>query len=68
MPETLKLTPNASLEIRESSPELLEVEASYGPGGDPPPAHLHPEQDERFEVPASTPAPPDTAAAGAPAE
>jgi mannose-6-phosphate isomerase-like protein (cupin superfamily) len=32
------------------SDEALEVEATYAPGGSPPPAHLHPEQDERFEV------------------
>ena len=26
------------------------VEATYGPGGKPPPKHLHPSQDERFRV------------------
>ena len=30
--------------------ELLEMEASYAGGGRLPPEHLHPEQDERFEV------------------
>ncbi len=30
--------------------ELLELESSYKPGGQKPPAHRHPAQDERFEV------------------
>jgi quercetin dioxygenase-like cupin family protein len=47
---TLKLTPTESVTIRQSTPELLEVEASYGPSGSPPPKHLHPNQDEHFEV------------------
>lgn len=50
MTEQLKLTPSESLEIRQSSPEALEVLASYGPGGSPPPKHFHPRQDEHFEV------------------
>lgn len=29
---------------------LLEMEAEYAPGGDFPPLHLHPQQDERFVV------------------
>jgi quercetin dioxygenase-like cupin family protein len=48
--DTLKLTPRETLTIRSASPEALEVEAVYGPGGSPPPPHLHPEQDEHFEV------------------
>src|SRR3954470_23064094 len=47
---TLKLTPNESLEIRSSTAEALEVEATYGAGGSPPPKHYHPAQDEHFEV------------------
>jgi mannose-6-phosphate isomerase-like protein (cupin superfamily) len=50
MPETLKLTKSESVTIRRSSAELLEVEAGYGPGGRPPPAHFHPSQDEHFEI------------------
>ena len=46
----LKLTPNESLEIRSSSADAIEVEASYGPEGSPPPKHFHPSQDEHFEV------------------
>ncbi|MCC3375403.1 cupin domain-containing protein [Cohnella sp. REN36] len=30
--------------------EVLEMEASYAPGSGAPPEHLHPEQEERFEV------------------
>ena len=50
MSDTLTITPTESVTIRQSTPELLEVEAVYGPGGGPPPAHLHPAQDEHFEV------------------
>ena len=50
MTRTLKITPTESVTIRESTDELLEVEASYGPAGKPPPKHLHPAQDEHFEV------------------
>jgi mannose-6-phosphate isomerase-like protein (cupin superfamily) len=50
MAETLKLTPKESVTIRQSSPEVLEVEGSYGPRGKPPPAHYHPGQDEHFEI------------------
>jgi mannose-6-phosphate isomerase-like protein (cupin superfamily) len=48
--DTLKLTPHETLTIRRSEPEVLEVEATYGAGGSPPPAHFHPAQDEHFEV------------------
>jgi len=34
----------------ETGGELLEMEATYGGSGALPPAHLHPEQVERFEV------------------
>jgi mannose-6-phosphate isomerase-like protein (cupin superfamily) len=50
MPDTLKLTPHETVTIRSASPELLDVEGRWGPGGKPPPAHYHPEQDEHFEV------------------
>jgi quercetin dioxygenase-like cupin family protein len=36
--------------VRSDSSEALEVEATYGPHGSPPPKHLHPSQDEHFEV------------------
>jgi quercetin dioxygenase-like cupin family protein len=47
---TLKLTPTESIEVRSSTPEALEVEASYGQAKGPPPKHYHPNQEERFEV------------------
>jgi mannose-6-phosphate isomerase-like protein (cupin superfamily) len=50
MAETLKLTPSESVSIVESTPERLVVEATYGPGGKPPPKHFHPRQSERFTV------------------
>src|SRR3712207_7104815 len=50
MSDRLTLTPHESVEIKRSTSEVLEVEATYGPGGKKPPAHLHPNQDERFEV------------------
>jgi quercetin dioxygenase-like cupin family protein len=50
MAETLRLTPSESVTVVASTPEALVVEASYGPGGKPPPKHFHPHQDERFEV------------------
>lgn len=34
----------------ETGGELLEMEVSYGGTGQLPPEHLHPRQDERFEV------------------
>ena len=50
MPESLMLTPHETVTIRKTSPELLEVEGTWGPGGKPPPAHYHPAQDEHFEI------------------
>jgi quercetin dioxygenase-like cupin family protein len=54
MADVLELTPSESVEVRSSSAEALEVEASYGPHGSPPPRHFHPAQDEHFEVLAGT--------------
>ncbi|HZA59890.1 MAG TPA: cupin domain-containing protein [Solirubrobacterales bacterium] len=50
MSRTLKITPTESVTVRESTPELLEVEATYGPASKEPPKHYHPSQDEHFEV------------------
>ena len=52
--DVLMLTPTESVTIVESSPDRLLVEAMYGPGGEPPPKHFHPQQSERFEVTAGT--------------
>ena len=48
--DQLKITPHESIEVRHSDTERLEVEVTYAPGGDAPPAHYHPAQDEHFEV------------------
>jgi mannose-6-phosphate isomerase-like protein (cupin superfamily) len=48
--ETLRLGPRESVAVIVNSADLLEVEATYGPGGAPPPKHWHPVQDEHFEI------------------
>jgi quercetin dioxygenase-like cupin family protein len=48
--EKLQLTPHEAVEVVHADAERLEVLAIYAPGGDRPPSHKHPEQDERFEV------------------
>jgi quercetin dioxygenase-like cupin family protein len=50
MSDELRLTPGETVTVRSSTPELLEVEGRWGPGGKSPPAHYHPAQDEHFEV------------------
>ena len=50
MGDVLSLGPHDSLELLATDGEALEVEATYRPNGSPPPAHLHPAQDESFEV------------------
>lgn len=50
MSETLTLTPTEAVKIRSSTGDSLLVEATYAPGGSPPPKHLHPSQDEHFRV------------------
>lgn len=44
--QTIRLLQTA----QETQGKLLEMEASYAPAREYPPEHLHPEQDERFEV------------------
>lgn len=46
----LRLSPNSTMEIKVSEDDVLAVEATYDPGGGPPPNHLHPSQDEHFEI------------------
>jgi quercetin dioxygenase-like cupin family protein len=52
--ERLQLTPHEAVEVVSVTAEALEVEVTYAPGGERPPTHLHPRQDERFEVLAGT--------------
>jgi len=51
---TYTLTPHETVTVLTETPEAIEVEAVYAPEGSPPPAHLHPAQDERFKVLAGT--------------
>ena len=48
--ERLTIAPGTTLRVIAHEEGRLEIEASYGPGGAEPPAHLHPSQDERFEL------------------
>ncbi len=50
MSETLNITPTETVTIVTETPDLLVVEARYTPGAKKPPKHLHPAQDEHFEV------------------
>jgi mannose-6-phosphate isomerase-like protein (cupin superfamily) len=50
MPDSYSLTPDEQITVVERDPDALVVEVRYRAGGDPPPAHLHPAQDEHFEV------------------
>lgn len=45
-----RLTPHERVSVTERTPDALTATATYAPGGSPPPAHLHPFQDEDFEV------------------
>lgn len=45
-----QLTPHERVRVLRRTPELLEVEATYAPGGKPPLRHRHPAQFERFAV------------------
>jgi mannose-6-phosphate isomerase-like protein (cupin superfamily) len=48
--EELEIGPGTRLRVIAESEDVLELEARYAGGGSPPPAHLHPGQDEHFEV------------------
>jgi mannose-6-phosphate isomerase-like protein (cupin superfamily) len=48
--ELIRLSDRQVLRVVRETPEELELEATWDPGGPPPPAHLHPAQDEHFEV------------------
>jgi mannose-6-phosphate isomerase-like protein (cupin superfamily) len=50
MSEQLALGPGTTLRVRSHDEQALVLEATYAGGSSPPPAHLHPAQDERFEV------------------
>jgi mannose-6-phosphate isomerase-like protein (cupin superfamily) len=48
--EILHLGAHETVRLVRETPEQLEVEATWDAGGSRPPAHLHPAQDEHFEV------------------
>jgi quercetin dioxygenase-like cupin family protein len=48
--EELHLTSHETLRVLRDTPDELEVEATWDPGGAVPPPHLHPSQDEEFEI------------------
>jgi quercetin dioxygenase-like cupin family protein len=48
--QTLHLNTHETVRIVSETPEELELEASWTPGGSSPPPHLHPAQEEHFEV------------------
>jgi mannose-6-phosphate isomerase-like protein (cupin superfamily) len=48
--EKLQLTPAEAVEVVSVDADRLVVQATYAPGGERPPAHQHPNQDEHFEV------------------
>lgn len=48
--EQLAVGPGTTLRVLAHDAAELVFEASYAGGGTPPPAHLHPAQDERFEI------------------
>jgi mannose-6-phosphate isomerase-like protein (cupin superfamily) len=50
MADRLQITPGEALDVIERTPDVLVLDASWAPGGSPPPAHYHPSQDEHFEV------------------
>jgi mannose-6-phosphate isomerase-like protein (cupin superfamily) len=50
MSEELALGPATTLRVLSHDEQALVLEARYAGGSSPPPAHLHPAQDERFEV------------------
>jgi mannose-6-phosphate isomerase-like protein (cupin superfamily) len=50
MSEELALGPATTLRVLSHDEQALVLEARYAGGSSPPPAHLHPAQDEHFEV------------------
>src|SRR4051812_50125944 len=50
MYRTLTITPQETVAPRHADESELVLDAEWGPGGSPPPAHFHPTQDETFEI------------------
>jgi mannose-6-phosphate isomerase-like protein (cupin superfamily) len=48
--QLLHLSDHETVRILRDTPDELEVEGTWTSGGSPPPPHLHPAQDEEFEI------------------
>jgi mannose-6-phosphate isomerase-like protein (cupin superfamily) len=48
--EILRLSSHEDVRVVRDAADELELAGTWRPGGSPPPAHLHPSQDEYFEV------------------
>jgi mannose-6-phosphate isomerase-like protein (cupin superfamily) len=48
--QELTIAPGSVLRVLSRSEQELVLEARYDGGGSPPPGHLHPSQDEHFEI------------------
>jgi quercetin dioxygenase-like cupin family protein len=48
--DVIRLGPHQTLRVVESTEEALVLDARWEPGSTQPIAHLHPAQDERFEI------------------
>ena len=48
--EILRLSAHEDVKVVRDTPDELELVGTWTPGGSPPPAHLHPSQNEYFEV------------------
>lgn len=54
MPQQLKITPHEHVTVVTERADLLAVDVVWHPSDDRPPLHLHPRQDEHFEVRSGT--------------
>ncbi|MGQ0840995.1 cupin domain-containing protein [Actinokineospora sp.] len=50
----IRLSPVQTVRVVDSNIDTLHLQATWIPGGSPPPRHWHPRQDERFEITAGT--------------
>ena len=48
--QLLHLSDHETVRIVRNTPDEIEVEGTWTSGGSPPPPHLHPAQDEEFEI------------------
>lgn len=48
--DVIKLGDSQTLQVRRSTPDVLELTSAWEPSAKPPPMHWHPSQRERFEV------------------